>query len=51
VEWIASNDFRTVCDFAFVDVFEMRKIFDKILSGKGREAREEGREIKQLLER
>ena len=50
-EWIASNDFRTVCDFAFVDFFEMRKIFDNILSRRGEEAREEGREIKQLLER
>ena len=51
MEWIASNDFRTVCDFAFVDFFEMRKIFDNILSRRGEEAREEGREIKQLLER
>ena len=51
MEWIAYNDFRTVCDFAFVDFFEMRKIFDNILSRRGEEAREEGREIKQLLER
>ena len=50
-EWVASKDFRTVCDFAFVDFFEMKKIFNKILDTKGEEAREEGREIKQLLER
>ena len=50
-EWIASKDFRTVCDFAFVDFFQMKKIFYTILDMKGNEAREEGKEIKQLLDR
>ena len=49
VEWVASSDFKTVCDLAFVEVTEMRKFFKKILSLHSEEARDEGKDIKQLL--
>lgn len=50
-EWIHTDDFITVCDFAGIDHTKMKNNFIYILSAQDAIARFEGRKLKDLIDR
>ena len=50
-EWVQTQDFVTVCDFASVEFEQMKRNFEEILSMKPALAKMKGRLIKHLLEK